>query len=61
MKLPSYIIDPPTPYEPPDVLWDFLRSLRDFDQDDVAVQEARLQVGRYLVVEPLLPLDKHSE
>ena len=49
-KGPSSIIDPPTPYESPEVLWDFLRRLRDFDQEDPAVQAARAQVGRYLVV-----------
>ena len=48
MKGPSYLIDPP-------VLWDFLCGLRDLDQEDIAVQEARLQVGRYLVV------DAHDE
>ena len=51
MKGPSYIIDPPSPYESPQVLWDFLRRLGDLDQEDIAVQEARLQVGRCLVVE----------
>ena len=51
MKDPAYIIDPPTPYEPPEVLWAFLRRLRDFDPDDPSVQDARRQVGRYLVVE----------
>ena len=44
MKGPSYLIDPP-------VLRDFLRRLRELDQDDIAVQETRLQVGRYLVVD----------
>ena len=51
MTTPSYMIDWPTPYEPPEVLWGFLRGLRDLDQDDIAVQEARRQVGRYLLVE----------
>ena len=50
MKGPSYMIDPPGPFDPPEVLWDFLRRLRDLDQEDVMVQHARLQVGRYLVV-----------
>ena len=45
------IIDPPSPYEPPEVLWAFLRRLRDLDQEDIAVREVRLQVGRCLVVE----------
>ena len=48
MKGPSYLIDPP-------VLWDFLRRLRELDQEDIAVQETRFQVGRYLVV------DAHDE
>ena len=51
MKVPSYIIDPPTPFDPPEVLWEFLRRLRELDQDDPAVQDARLLVGRCLVVE----------
>ena len=51
MKGPSYSIDPPSPFEPPEVLWAFLRSLRSLDQDDEMVQNARLAVGRYLVVE----------
>lgn len=45
-KGPPCLIDPPSPYEPPEALWDFLRRLRDLDQEDIAVQEARLQVGR---------------
>ena len=44
MKGPSYLIDPPSPYEPPEVLWAFLRRLQDLDQEDPAVQEARLAV-----------------
>ena len=48
MKGPSYLIDPP-------VLWDFLRRLRELDQEDIAVQETRFQVGRNLVV------DAHDE
>ena len=51
MKGPSYIIDPPSPYEPPEVLWAFLRSLQDLDPDDPAVQATRRQVLGYLVVE----------
>lgn len=51
MKGPSYLIDPPTPYESPEVLWAFLRGLRDLDQEDIAVREARLLVGRYLVMD----------
>lgn len=51
MKPPAYIIDPPSPYEPPEVLWAFLRRLREFDPDDPAVQEARRQVLGYLVVD----------
>ena len=50
MKGPAYIIDPPSPYEPPEVLWAFLRCLRDLNQEDEMVQYARLQVGRCLVV-----------
>ena len=50
MKGPSYIVDPPGPYEPPEVLWAFLRRLRELDQEDPAVQEVRRQVGWYLVV-----------
>ena len=50
MKGPAYIIDPPTPYEPPEVLWDFLRRLRELGQDDVAVQDVRRQVLGYLGV-----------
>ena len=46
-----YLIDPPTPYESPEVLWVFLRKLRDLDQEDPVVQYVRLQVGRYLVIE----------
>ena len=48
MKGPSYLIHPP-------VLWDFVRRLRELDQEDIAVQEARFYVGRYLVV------DAHDE
>lgn len=51
MKGPSYMLDSPTPFDPPEVLWAFLRELRDLDQDDEAVQRARLQVAAYLVVE----------
>ena len=50
MKHPSYMIDTPSPFEPPEVLWAFLRSLRDLDQDDPMVQAARQDVLRYLVV-----------
>ena len=45
------MLDSPTPFDPPEVLWAFLRELRDLDQDDEAVQRARLQVAAYLVVE----------
>ena len=51
MKEPSYLIDPPSPYEPPEALWAFLRRLRDLDQDDPAVQEVRLLIGLCLIVE----------
>lgn len=51
MKAPRSIIDPPGPFDPPEVLWDFLRRLRDFDPEDPAVQAARLQVLSYLVVD----------
>lgn len=51
MKDPLYLIDPPTPYESPEVLWAFLRELRDLDQEDPVVQDVRLQVGRHLVIE----------
>ena len=50
MKLPTMIIDPPSPYESPEALWAFLRSLRELDQEDPAVQDARLLIGRCLVV-----------
>ena len=50
MKSTSYIIDPPSPYEPPEVLWAFLRSLRELDQDDPAVQSVRMLIGSCLVV-----------
>ena len=50
MKGPSYMIDPPSPFEPPEVLWAFLRGLRDLDQEDPMVQDVRLLVGRLLVV-----------
>ena len=51
MKTPSYAIDTPTPYDPPEVIWAFLRSLRDLDQSDPSVQDARRDVLQYLVVE----------
>ena len=51
MKTPAYMIDAPTPYEPPEVWWVFLRRLRDLAPDDPAVQAARCQVLGYLVVE----------
>ena len=51
MNGPSYIIDPPGPFDPPEVLWAFLRRLRDLDQNDETVKDIRLQVGRLLVVE----------
>ena len=51
MKGPSCIIDPPSPYAARAELWAFLCRLRDFDQDDPAVQNARRQVLAYLVVE----------
>ena len=50
MKPTAYIIDPPSPYEPPEVLWAFLRRLRDFDPEDPAVQSVRLAIGSCLVV-----------
>ena len=50
MKGPSYLIDPPSPYEPPEVRWAFLRRLQDLDQEDPAGQEARLAVLSCLVV-----------
>ena len=50
MKHPTYMIDPPTPYEPPEVLWAFLRRLRRYDQEDPGVQAVRRQVGSYLIV-----------
>ena len=48
MTLPRSIIDLPGPYESPEVLWAFLRRLRNYNQDDPAVQEARQQVMEYL-------------
>lgn len=42
------LIDPPTPYEEPRVLWEFLTRLRMFDQEDVAVRCVRADVIRYL-------------
>ena len=51
MKPPCSIIDPPSPFDPPEVLWDFLRRLREFNQDDPAVQAAREEVMRYLVID----------
>ena len=50
MKSPAYIIDPPSPYDPRDVWWEFLRQLRHFDPNDPAVQAAREDAIRYLVV-----------
>ena len=71
MNGPSYMLDPPGPFNPPEVLWDFLRRLRDLDQDDEMVKDARLSVGRYLVVgdrgpprgslRPVGPLVQHVE
>ena len=46
----SYMIDPPSPYEPPEVLWAFLRRLRDLDPEDPGVQSVRLAVGSCLVL-----------
>lgn len=42
------LIDPPTPYEELRVLWEFLTRLRALDQEDVAVQWARVDVIRSL-------------
>ena len=50
MKTSSYLIDPPSPYESPEVLWAFLRSLRELDQEDPAVQSVRLAVGLCVIV-----------
>ena len=50
MKGPAYIIDPPSPYDPPEVWWAFLRRLRHFDPNDPAVQAAREDAIRHLVV-----------
>ena len=50
MKELSYLIDPPSPYESPEVLWAFLRSLRELDQEDPGVRSVRLAVGSCLVV-----------
>ena len=44
------MIDPPTPYDPPEVWWAFLRRLRKFDPNDPAVQAAREDAIRHLVV-----------
>ena len=37
----SYSIDPPSPYDEPRVWWVFLRSLRDLDQDDEMIKDAK--------------------
>ena len=50
MNAPAYIIDPPTPYDPPEVWWAFLRRLRKYDPNDPAVQAARADAIRHLVV-----------
>ena len=36
-----YAIDPPGPFDPPKVWWAFLRRLRDLDQDDEMVKDAK--------------------
>ena len=41
MKSPSYMIDTPSPFDPPAVWWKFSRSLRDLDQDDPMVKDAK--------------------
>ena len=46
---PAYLIcNEPTPYDTPRRLWEFLATLRDLDQEDIAVQAAREQAMRYL-------------
>ena len=41
MALPSYSIDPPAPFDPPEEWWGFLRNLRDLDQNDPMVKSAK--------------------
>ena len=50
MKDPASMIDPPAPYDPPEVWWGFLRRLRKFDPNAPAVQAAREDAIRHLVV-----------
>lgn len=46
---PAYLLcNEPTPYDTTRRLWEFLASLRDLDQEDIAVQAAREQAIRYL-------------
>ena len=48
MAQPSYAIDPPGPFDPPKVWWEFLVSLRGFDQNDPHVQQAKQQAVEHL-------------
>ena len=44
----AYMIDTPAPFEPPAVWWAFLRSLRDLDQNDLGVQDAKQHAIEHL-------------
>ena len=48
VTVPTIIIDPPGPYASPKELWAFLSSLRELNQNDPAVQEAKEQVMEYI-------------
>ena len=48
MKGPGYIIDEPSPFEPPEVWWGFLEHLNGYDHNDPAVAHSFETAVRHL-------------